>query len=182
MPAPRGTTKASCCAGLLLALAACSTPARSVTDIDRGRFDLKLAAMYLDGTGVPRDDSKAAYLLSDASAAGDIDAKGMLGRLYADGRGVGRDDEFAVALFRTAVDGGSVAALTDLGRMIETGRGTPAVPRTALDYYERGMDAGDPIARNNYQRLQKSLELTAPKAKPVEAVPPIVKQDRSPPA
>ena len=168
MSAPRGTIRARWCAGLLLALAACAAPPRSAADVDTGRFNLKLATMYLEGTGVPRDDAKAAILLSNASAAGDIDAKELLGRLYAEGRGVGRDDALATNLFRDAVAGGNVAALADLGRMIETGRGTVADPRSALKYYERGMDAGDPAARQDYRRLQKSLE------QPPSQVPPAV--------
>ena len=181
MSAPRGTIKARWCAGLLLALAACTAPPRSAADVDTGRFDFKLAKMYLDGAGVPRDDAKAAYLLSNASAVGDIDAKELLGRLYAEGRGVGRDEELATNLFRDAVDGGNVAALTDLGQMIETGRGTAANPGSALKYYERGMDAGDPIAGENYRRLQKSLNTPSPKITPADAAPQITTQAPSPP-
>jgi len=154
---------------LVLATAACSSPGPSNADIDSGRFDVRLAQMYLDGNGVPRDDVKAAYLLSNASVLGNVDAKEMLGRLYAEGRGLQRDDELATSLFRTAVDGGNVAALTDLGRMLETGRGTGADPSAALDFYERGMDAGDPVARENYQRLKKFLH--SPKPKPALVQP-----------
>lgn len=167
MPAPRGPTRARRCAGLLLALAtgACATPPHPSADaVNTGRIDVRLARLYLDGIEVPRDETKAAYLLSNASAAGDIEAKEMLGRLYASGRGVRPDNEMATSLFRSAVDGGNVDALNDLGGMLETGRGTKADPQSALDYYERGMDAGDPIARKNYQRLKKSLDSPPPKA------------------
>ncbi|GGF35215.1 hypothetical protein GCM10011611_46870 [Aliidongia dinghuensis] len=148
-------------AGLILALAtsACAAPpGPSPTEARSGRFDVALAHMYLDGSGVPRDDTKAAYLLSNASALGNVDATEMLGQLYADGRGVHRDDDLATSLFRAAVDGGNVAALTDLGRMLETGRGNGRDPNAALRYYERGMAAGDQNARDNYKRLKKSLD------------------------
>lgn len=174
--------KARWSAGLLLVLAACAPPPRPAADVDTGRFDLKLAQMYLNGEGVPRDETKAFYLASNASVAGDIDAKELLGRLYAEGRGVKRDDELATNLFRAAVDGGNVAALADLGRMLETGRGTPPDPGSALDFYERGMDAGDPEGRLNYQRLKKSLETPAPKAGPAPATRPITKEELKPPA
>ena len=167
---------------LVLASAACSSPGPSNADIDSGRFDVRLAEMYLDGNGVPRDDAKAAYLLSNASVLGNVDAKEMLGRLYADGRGLRRDDELATSLFRTAVDGGNVAALTDLGHMLETGRGTNADPSAALDFYERGMDAGDPVARENYQRLKKSLNSPKPKQAPAQAGRPVSPGPVAPPA
>jgi TPR repeat protein len=168
---------------LMLAIGACSSsPERNTADIDSGQFDVRLARLYLDGTSVPRDDTKAAYLLSNASMLGDIEAKEMLGRLYAEGRGVKRDDELATALFRVAVDGGNVPALTDLGRMLEAGRGTPVDTKSALDFYERGMAAGDPVARENYQRLKKSIE-TAPPRKSIPAESPqITSQPPPPPA
>ena len=186
MPAPRGPTSARRHAGLLLALAtgacAAAPPHPSADAVNTGRIDVRLARLYLDGDEVPRDETKAAYLLSNASAAGDVEAKEMLGRLYVDGRGVRTDDDMATSLFRSAVDGGNVAALTDLGRMLETGRGTKADPESALDYYERGMDAGDPIARANYHRLRKSLDSPPPKP----ASPPldrqITKEELKPPA
>lgn len=174
-----------CGAGLLLGLsiATCSSaPPRDARDIDTGHYNIELARMYMEGKGVPRDDTKAFYLLSNASVAGDIDAKELLGRLYAEGRGVPRDDELATNLFRNAVDGGNVAALSDLGQMIETGRGTPADPDAALGYYERGMDAGDPKARKSYQRLKKSLETPPPETEPDKAVPQITTQALPPPS
>jgi TPR repeat protein len=171
-----GTTKGRWSIGLLLALSACSPPPRSAADVDTGHFDIQLAQMYLNGDGVPRDDAKAFYLVSNASVAGDPDAKELLGRLYAEGRGAGRDDELATNLFRAAVDGGSIPALTDLGQMIETGRGTKPDPKSALDYYERGMDAGDPKARQNYQRLKKILDAPKPKAVPASTAPTVTKQ------
>ena len=176
-----GTTKGRWGVGLLLVLAACAAPPRTATEVDTGRFDMKLAQMYLAGDGVPRDETKAFYLASNASAAGDIDAKELLGRLYAEGRGVRRDDELATNLFRAAVDGGNVPALTDLGQMIETGRGTAPDPETALDYYQRGLDAGDPKARQNYQRLKKSLDAPPPKTAPLQAAPAITTEVPKPP-
>jgi TPR repeat protein len=172
MSAPGKTTRAACCAGLLLILGACSTP-RSSDDVDSGRFDMRLARMYMDGDGVKRDDAKAFYLVSNASTAGDIEAKDLLGHFYADGRIVTRDDELATNLYRIAVDGGNVMALNDLGQMIETGRGTKADPEQALDYYERGMDAGDENARQNYKRLKKLLDTPPPKPVPEKAAPQI---------
>ena len=168
---------------LALAVGACAAPPeRSTDDINSGRFDLTLAQMYLDGNKVPHDDTKAAYLLSNASALGDIDAKERLGQLYAAGRGVPRDDELATSLFRVAVDGGNVPALTDLGHMLEAGRGTAADPKSALDFYQRGMAAGDPQARENYQRLKKSLETPPPKMPAATAKPQVTSEPLQPPA
>jgi len=177
-----GTFKAVGSIGLLLVLQACAPEPRSATDIDTGRFDMAMAQRYMTGDGVPRDDTRAFYLVSNASVAGDIDAKELLGRLYAEGRGTARDDELATNLFRVAVDAGNIPALTDLGRMIETGRGTPADPESALDYYERGMNAGDEDGRQNYQRLKKVLDAPKPKTAPVPANPTITKEPLPPPA
>ena len=176
-----GMTKGWWSIGPLLVLSACAAAPRPVADVDAGHINIRLAQMYLNGDGVPRDDAKAFYLVSNASAAGDVDAKELLGRLYAEGRGVRRDDELAATLFRAAVDGGSVPALTDLGQMIEAGRGTKADPDAALDYYERGMDADDPKARQNYQRLKKVLETPPPKTAPVPATPAITTEVLKPP-
>lgn len=177
-----GTLKAAGSIGLLLVLQACAPDPRSATDVDTGRFDLSMARRYMTGDGVPRDDTRAFYLVSNASVAGDADAKELLGRLYAEGRGTQRDDELATNLFRVAVDAGNVPALTDLGRMIETGRGTKADPDLALDYYERGMDAGDEDGRLNYQRLKKVLDAPKPKNAPMPATPMITKEPLPPPA
>jgi hypothetical protein len=176
-----GTMKGRWRVGLLLVLSACGAPPRPVAEVDAGRIDMKLAQMYLNGDGVPRDETKAFYLASNASATGDIDAEELLGRLYAEGRGVRRDDELATNLFRAAVDGGNVPALTDLGQMIEAGRGTEANAGAALDFYERGMDAGDPKARQNYQRLKKALDTPPPKVTPAQANPTITKEVLKPP-
>jgi len=165
-----------------LATLGCPPPPRTGADIDRGRYDLQLAEMYLDGAGVPRDEAKAFYLASDASVAGDIDAKELLGRMYADGRGTPRDEELATNLFRAAVDAGNVPALNDLGQMVEAGRGTPAAPEEALGYYQRGMDANDPKARQNYQRLKNLLDAPKPKETPPATTPQITKQVLPPPA
>jgi TPR repeat protein len=167
--------------GLLLVLSACAAPPRPAAEVDAGRIDMKLAQMYLNGDGVPRDEAKAFYLVSNASAAGDVDAEELLGRLYAEGRGVRRDDELATNLFRAAVDGGNVPALTDLGQMLEAGRSTPADTGVALDFYERGMDAGDAKARQNYQRLKKVLDAPPPKAAPIQANPKVTKEELKPP-
>jgi len=175
------TTKGWWRLGPLLVLSACAVPPRPGIDPDTARFDLRLAQLYLNGDGVPRDDAKAFYLASDASAGGDANGQELLGRLYAEGRGVRRDDEMATSLFRAAVDGGSVPALTDLGQMIETGRGTKADPKSALDYYERGMEADDPKARQNYQRLKKLLDTPPPKAAPVPDTPKITQEVLEPP-
>jgi len=177
-----GTLKAVGSITLLLVLQACAPEPRSATDVDTGRFDMAMAQRYMTGDGVPRDDTRAFYLVSNASVAGDVDAKELLGRLYAEGRGTARDDELATNLFRAAVDGGNVKALTDLGRMLETGRGTAADPDSALDYYERGMNAGDDDARLNYQRLKKVLDAPTPETAPEPASPTITKEPLPPPA
>ena len=168
--------------GLLLILQGCAPEPRNATDVDTGRFDMAMARRYMTGDGVPRDETRAFYLVSSASVAGDPDAKELLGRLYAEGRGTTRDDELADNLFRAAVDAGNVPALTDLGRMIEAGRGTPADPESALDFYERGMKAGDEDGRQNYQRLKKVLDAPKPKTAPLPATPTITKEPLPPPA
>jgi hypothetical protein len=186
MRLPSGRIRVGRYAGLLLVLAAgacadAAPPERSTADVDSGHFDVALARMYLDGDGVPRDDAKAFYLLSNGSIVGDVDAKEMLGRLYADGRGTRRDDDLAITLFRAAADGGNVTALTDLGGMLEAGRGTPADAQSALDLYQRGMAAGDPAARENYQRLKKSLDTPPPKNPASPATPQVTAKPLSPP-
>jgi TPR repeat protein len=74
--------------------------------VDRGDADAqnKLAAMYNEGLGVPRDHGAALKLLEQAAAQGYAPAMASLGRMYIEALGVDRDDVRGYALTRAALD------------------------------------------------------------------------------
>ena len=59
---------------------------------------LKLGTMYVQGEGVPEDDTKAVYWFHQAAEQGQAEAQSKLGFMYAQGEGVPEDDAEAVRL------------------------------------------------------------------------------------
>ncbi len=92
------------------------TPSTAVAPQPRsaGR-QIKLAADYLAGRGVPQDPRQAAYWYEKAAEAGDPDAQLQTGYLYEAGLGVPRDPERAAHWYQLAAVGGSVQAKVSLG-------------------------------------------------------------------
>lgn len=90
--------------GLLLPARADATEANRVSDQENRASLFEAAQLHERGTGVARDDTKAADLYCRAARLGDREAAVRLAFMYANGRGVTQDDGIAVALFRHAND------------------------------------------------------------------------------
>lgn len=70
----------------------------------------KLAALYQEGRGVPRDAARAAMLYEQAAALGNADAQYNLGNMYLLGEGVPQDDDWAFTYYREAAKQGHAMA------------------------------------------------------------------------
>lgn len=76
-----------------------------------------LGAMYLNGTGVPKDGQQAVSLFQRAANAGNVVAAENVGRMYEFGLGVGRNPYLAIQAYERAVDLGSSKAMDHLARL-----------------------------------------------------------------
>jgi hypothetical protein len=86
--------------------------------------------MYLSGTGVAKDESKAVIWLRKAAEQGEPHAQNILGFLYYTGTGLPKAYGSAANLFRNAAQQGYAPAQANLGFLYERGRGVP------LDYVQ----------------------------------------------
>lgn len=93
---------------------------------------LALAAMYFKGEGVPKDETEAWMLASDAADQGLADAQELLGYFYTDPLFGEPDYVEAERLFRLADTGLSNQSLAEL---YEDGREVPRDYSVALDFY-----------------------------------------------
>ena len=120
------------------------------TQCGRGSADscFYLASFYDHGTGVPRDDARAATLYKQACDGQSAAACRGLGFLHATGRGVPLDHARAAALFQAACQLGDAPACGNLGVCSEAGWGVPADPSRALALYRQSCDGGDPAGCN----------------------------------
>lgn len=70
----------------------------------------RLATLYQEGRGVPRDAARAAMLYEQAAARGNADAQYNLGNMYLLGEGVPQDDDWAFTYYREAAKQGHAMA------------------------------------------------------------------------
>ncbi|WP_439814862.1 caspase family protein [Zavarzinia sp. CC-PAN008] len=106
-----------------------------------------LAAMYMGGTGVPRDPARAAALFQAAADKGDYSAMGSLALRYDQGIGVPQDSAHAFALFaRVAEATGAAMAYYMMGDMLQAGRGTAVDNARAMRMFKAAQDKAMPQA------------------------------------
>lgn len=113
----------------------------------RARNDarLELAAIYENGEGTPKDDSRAIRLIEQASNDGSVKAKIALARHYLDGIGVRRDLPMAIRLFSEVPD--------------KTEYGIAAATAAAVD---KAVSAGEKAyRRKHYRAALHNLEAAA---------------------
>jgi TPR repeat protein len=67
----------------------------------------RLAMLYLEGTGVPKDEARAFELLHSAAAFGDAEGMFRLSLLYKEGKGCEADPEMYRVLVKMAAERGS---------------------------------------------------------------------------
>ena len=99
---------------------------------------IELAAAYLAGRGVPRDEAQAAYWYEKAANAGDPGAQQQIGFFYQAGIGVKRDPARAAQWFGRAVSGGLISAKVNLGVAYVWGLGRAQRPCLCGSTLSRG--------------------------------------------
>ena len=112
-----------------------------------------LAALNVEGKGVPRDYSVARVLYESAAAAGIDESLNQVGILYERGLGAPRDYSKALYYYRKAVEAGNAAANSRLGAMYVKGLGVPKDNRKACELFRTGATMGSPDAATNARRF-----------------------------
>ena len=117
---------------------------RIQTGAERGSIQqqIELAAAYLAGHGVPRDEKQAAYWYEKAANAGDPGAQQQIGYFYQAGIGVERDPARAAQWFERAVAGGLISAKVNLGVAYVWGLGVRKDPALAAQLFREAAEKG----------------------------------------
>jgi hypothetical protein len=117
-----------------------------------GNFEAgyRLAAIHLNGLGVPRDPMRAQEIYQELANAGEVNGEFNVGVSYEFGRGVAPDPALAAKWYRLAARHGSLAAVFSLGALHAKDLVTPRddVEGLALliESERRAMAVDDPAA------------------------------------
>lgn len=106
-----------------------------------------LGELYLRGTGVPQDVTKAVYWWRKAAEQGFAEAHLNLGVVYLYGRGVRQNDKQGVNWFRKAAELGHAYAQWYLGGMYISGIVLPQDGEQAVYWWRKAAEQGDVAAR-----------------------------------
>jgi hypothetical protein len=104
--------------------------------------EIELAAAYLAGRGVARDEKQAAYWYEKAADSGDPAAQEEIGYFYQAGIGVERDPARAALWFERAVAGGLISAKVNLGVAYVWGLGVHKDPAFAIQLFREAAQKG----------------------------------------
>ena len=104
------------------------------------QFDL--GDKYLNGEGVPQDNTEAARWFRLAADQGHAGAQSNLGVMYRTGRGVPQDDGESLRWYRLAADQGHAGAQFNLGLTYGDGRGVPQDNGEAARWFRLAADQG----------------------------------------
>ena len=85
----------------------------------------KLASLYQEGRGVPKDATRAAMLYEQAASRGDAEAQYNLGNMYLLGEGVPQDDDWAFTYYREAAKQGHAMAQKNVAEFYRAAGLTP---------------------------------------------------------
>jgi len=118
---------------------------RTQSAAERGSIQqqIEMAAAYLSGKGVARDERQAAYWYEKAANSGDPGAQLQIGFFYEAGIGVERDPARAAVWFERAMAGGSVPARVNLGVAYTWGLGVRKDPEFAVQLFRQAAEKGD---------------------------------------
>ncbi len=101
-----------------------------------------LARMYLNGRGVPQNDSEAARWMRKAADQGFAQAQYLLGALYDDGRGVPQSKSESLKWMRRAAEQDHPAAQYDLAVSYSLGKGLPVDWERAAHWLRKAAERG----------------------------------------
>jgi TPR repeat protein len=105
--------------------------------------------MYQRGTGVARDDLKAAKWWRLAAEQGFADAQNNIGTILAEGRGVPQNDIEAAKWYRRAAEQGYSVAQSNLGAIYGQGLGVKQDWTESAKWYRLAAEQGDPLGQSN---------------------------------
>ena len=110
-----------------------------------------VAAAYLSGNGVARDERAGVEWMAKAALGGDRDAQFNLGAMYAEGTHrpfVAKNIGDAIKWYHLAAENNHVEAQVNLALIYYYGvDGTPRNYEEAVKWFERAADQGDPKAQ-----------------------------------
>lgn len=113
-----------------------------VADQGNALAQLKLATLYYQGNGVPKNSIEAAEYFQHATYAGLPDAQYLLGLCYKNGDGVSKDTSEAVKWFRAAAEQGFAEAQYMLGLTYECGPVGLQDFKEAVEWYRKAASQG----------------------------------------
>jgi TPR repeat protein len=108
-----------------------------------------IGTMYSDGSGVPKDESKAVNWYRKAAERGYIGGQLNLGFMYENGRGVPQDYVAALEWYRKAADQGSAPAQDSIGYFYSQGMGVKRDDAEAVAWFRKAAEQGMAGAQYN---------------------------------
>lgn len=109
----------------------------------------RLARLYDQGRGVPRDLAEAARWYRAAVDDDHAGAMAALGTMHEYGEGVGKDLAEALRLYRLAAERGDPHGMTSLGYLYAEGKGVRRDPALARSWYTTAAELGNVRAMYN---------------------------------
>jgi hypothetical protein len=115
----------------------------SAAEAGNARAQLRLAMMYEQGQGVPRDPRAAVQWYTRAASLGEPASQMELGGYYEDGDGVAENWTLAARLYQASATQGWVKGQFALGRAYEFGIGVPQDRAQAIAWFQKSAAQGD---------------------------------------
>jgi uncharacterized protein len=116
---------------------------------------LRLGRMYLEGTGVAKNQEAAFRWFSTAARDHNIEAMNMLGRCHENGWGTEPDPAQAAICYQKAATRGDAWAQYNLGHMFLDGNGVQQDADAAFHWYSRAAAQNHPRAMNLLARCHE---------------------------
>ena len=113
----------------------------------------RLARLYEQGCGVPKDLAEAETWYAKAAENGDADAQFRMGVRRYQGKGVDRDRAAAAEWFRKAADQGHAKAQHNLAICYEAGKGVARDRGQAREWFRKAADQGIEEAKKKLDEL-----------------------------
>src|ERR1700686_1001511 len=117
---------------------------------------LSQADKYRLGSGVVRNEAKAAQLYRKAAEMGNAEAKTRFAEALFDGRGVARDPAESRAWLEKAARQGNARGECDLGVMLTSGLDIAQDRAQGLEYFQAAARLGDGYAEDNLGQFAES--------------------------
>jgi len=114
----------------------------------------QLGVCYYRGQGVRQSYERAAELLQQAAAKGNVGAQAWLGTFYHEGKGVPQSYERAAELYQQAASKGYSRAQACLGTLHRYGLGVPQSYERAAELYQQAAAQGLVYARAQLEDLR----------------------------